>query len=1064
MNLKLVVISEAKCDSIELLLNNSSHGVGRRHDNELRIQENCVSGYHAELNRTPDGDYEVNDLDSSNGTFLNEERISSPEKIEAGDFLKFGNLKVAVEIHNGEVPLQKNRLNPEKAPIKIVSLKDRFAFAKQGNENNSPVLTERKTNGISKKTATTEALNSEPDTNEENKEIEQAIAELRKKLSKKGHENSELSLRIKSAENTESSLNSKIESLKSALSDRESEIDKLKRTTDRDKNDPQDLSSIKSEFKDAKNTLTNREKELALLREELNRSKSELETVRTKSGSGQDNIVLFDSEAPPIEGQSEAYRTQLNELTASRDAAEEEARRLREELSRAREKPSGNESDNEKRLSFHITELESSLSAERLLHDDVRLKNEQFRSKIQFLSSDKDNALEEISRLKATNARQFTTPNDLDGQTAEAAKLRQEIAISHEDNADLRAETISLKSQLADHERELDEKNQDDARVESNTISQLRKQITELNSKIAETKSASENFEKNRTDLTQSQDDLQRQLETADEAVQKSTEREGKLRQNNAKLVIKVKEAERKTSELATQIKERASATANDDKLIKNLENQLKESESKTSKLAGQIEETKSATPKNEKLIKKLKKQLEESESHSETQQTLKDELDSTEQMRVAAEAEINQLKETLASMEAGTQSVKEQLVASEEHCSELASSLSAESELASDRTATIDQLRAELNQATQDIETSEKEFFEKHRKDEEALDKELQSSLTKSEQLKMELESVHSKLSTSQEQNAREQTQIDSEHLARLAELEAELAQSMKRCDEIQSAQEGLRQSLNERDEQIIALKTSSEDLELKFEVANEEKGQLHSDLQLTREGLSGALHSTQRRLAEANKDIETEILRRDKVEKQLRKATAALGDLRDEAAALRTESDEGLALSSGDTDLNRISDLMEENSDEQDAFEARLEALSPNKKNGNGSAGNGSFSEEEFYRQLVTKLDLVDDLMKRYENKWRYTKIIQQLALLKNAFLELLEDHSVSQFQLKPGTPMCLNQSNRIDLAPLKDGTLPKLKPFGKSEVIETVCPGYLFNDGSRDIIIRKAKVLVN
>jgi len=156
----------------------------------------------------------------------------------------------------------------------------------------------------------------------------------------------------------------------------------------------------------------------------------------------------------------------------------------------------------------------------------------------------------------------------------------------------------------------------------------------------------------------------------------------------------------------------------------------------------------------------------------------------------------------------------------------------------------------------------------------------------------------------------------------------------------------------------------------------------------------------------------------------------------------------------------------LIEDKSDEQKAFESRLESLAPltnyidPSKKRQKSSNNGDFSEEDFYRKLVDKLDIVDALMKRYENKWRYPKVAQKLELMKKAFLELLEDQSVNQFNLQPGTPLTMDQSQRIDLVPLEDETLPKINPFGKSEVIETVRPGYMF----RDIVLRKAEVMVN
>jgi hypothetical protein len=223
--------------------------------------------------------------------------------------------------------------------------------------------------------------------------------------------------------------------------------------------------------------------------------------------------------------------------------------------------------------------------------------------------------------------------------------------------------------------------------------------------------------------------------------------------------------------------------------------------------------------------------------------------------------------------------------------------------------------------------------------------------------------------------------------------------------------------------------------------------------------------LHSIRRRLAEANKDLHIEIYLREAAEKQLREAAAAL--------EARRNGPDALALSSGDTNLNRISDLMEEKSAEPQTFEARLEALYPggdkerSKKDsmGRNPVKNGSFSEEEFFRQMIARLDLIDSYTKHYENKWLHSKVAQKFALLKHAFVELLEDHAVSQFDLKPETSLSMNQKNRIDPAPREDGSLPMINyHFGNSYVIKTVCPGYIFRDGSREVVIKKAKVVVS
>ncbi|MBP6783212.1 MAG: hypothetical protein KA152_05450, partial [Verrucomicrobiales bacterium] len=141
-------------------------------------------------------------------------------------------------------------------------------------------------------------------------------------------------------------------------------------------------------------------------------------------------------------------------------------------------------------------------------------------------------------------------------------------------------------------------------------------------------------------------------------------------------------------------------------------------------------------------------------------------------------------------------------------------------------------------------------------------------------------------------------------------------------------------------------------------------------------------------------------------------------------------------------------------------DVFSGQVEALTTS----------GDFSREDFYRKLITKLDLLDDLTKRYDNKWRYPKVAEQLAILKRSFVDFLHDHSVKQFDLEPGTVLSVAERKRIKLVPLQNGAPKNPVTNGKgstshnSLVVETLRPGYVYQDGSKDVIIRKAEVVVS
>ena len=65
--------------------------LGREAKNDIVIDNTFISGHHAEFVRGPDGSYEVVDLKSSNGTFVNGKRVSRA-KVKHGDKVSFGQL------------------------------------------------------------------------------------------------------------------------------------------------------------------------------------------------------------------------------------------------------------------------------------------------------------------------------------------------------------------------------------------------------------------------------------------------------------------------------------------------------------------------------------------------------------------------------------------------------------------------------------------------------------------------------------------------------------------------------------------------------------------------------------------------------------------------------------------------------------------------------------------------------------------------------------------------------------------------------------------------------------
>jgi ABC transport system ATP-binding/permease protein len=70
--------------------------IGRAPRADFILEATLVSRLHCRVTALPGGELEVEDLKSTNGTFVNDQRVSRT-KLEAGDRLKVGRVELTVE-------------------------------------------------------------------------------------------------------------------------------------------------------------------------------------------------------------------------------------------------------------------------------------------------------------------------------------------------------------------------------------------------------------------------------------------------------------------------------------------------------------------------------------------------------------------------------------------------------------------------------------------------------------------------------------------------------------------------------------------------------------------------------------------------------------------------------------------------------------------------------------------------------------------------------------------------------------------------------------------------------
>jgi len=72
--------------------------IGRSDGCELVLDDDYVSSTHALLSHQDDGGWLLKDLGSTNGTFVNSERINNPTRVGVDDVIRIGEVQMRLEV------------------------------------------------------------------------------------------------------------------------------------------------------------------------------------------------------------------------------------------------------------------------------------------------------------------------------------------------------------------------------------------------------------------------------------------------------------------------------------------------------------------------------------------------------------------------------------------------------------------------------------------------------------------------------------------------------------------------------------------------------------------------------------------------------------------------------------------------------------------------------------------------------------------------------------------------------------------------------------------------------
>lgn len=111
-------------------LGQTSLKIGRAPDNQLVIQDPQSSSHHAEVAPGYGGNgYQITDLNSTNGTFVNEQRLTPnmPRPLNSGDVVRIGNTRFAYEVTSSSYEPTVMASAPNYEPTVAASAPDAFA-------------------------------------------------------------------------------------------------------------------------------------------------------------------------------------------------------------------------------------------------------------------------------------------------------------------------------------------------------------------------------------------------------------------------------------------------------------------------------------------------------------------------------------------------------------------------------------------------------------------------------------------------------------------------------------------------------------------------------------------------------------------------------------------------------------------------------------------------------------------------------------------------------------------------------------------------------------------------
>ena len=208
-----------------------------------------------------------------------------------------------------------------------------------------------------------------------------------------------------------------------------------------------------------------------------------------------------------------------------------------------------------------------------------------------------------------------------------------------------------------------------------------------------------------------------------------------------------------------------------------------------------------------------------------------------------------------------------------------------------------------------------------------------------------------------------------------------------------------------------------------------------------LTAEEDISRLEKTSARLREETHDLEVRAQKYQTVRSEIEKLEGRAGELQSAQAKLKGVEDRLVGMR-----------------DEEKHLATEVRRLRDKKKT-LGKAPDPEWGTVHlFSRALFKRIDLLDDLIARYERIAGDTDVPEQLKLMRASLLDALAERDVELFTYETGSEISVPDRARIKIVEVERGG-----SGGSAKVLATLRPGYVCANGGegRPTILRKAEV---